>query len=436
MPDEKLISLSDIACCPELSPEPCCDRKTLRYRLDYDLADAPMELIFEVELERCPGPLSLGDVAWSSTLLPGEKVRLRTSSRRTRFTYDSETDVSYSHEQTSEETYFMENWGNSMTDLTVTDNSNGSSKSDGSASTSAGTSSPLLAPILGGDVSAKGSYNASSSFDFFREISRLGESSYQNAVNATRNVNSVSIGEVHSRSHAEGESESSYEAATRIIENKNECHAVTYFAYQLVKKQTLRLKVKSVIRRLKDPVGVTQITTRSQIASSGVDLVAGGVLSTSAKRQEIQTNGKLASLAVSGDFAAAGANSFSRVSSFASPLRGKPIDDATRAQALKRVDAELQKARILDANGNVSKELRAELEFEVVTCLPTTAVVVKGCIDSCNVCEDTRQRGMELDLERKALENALLAKQIELLEKSQDYRCCPVGEEEPAPVDG
>ena len=41
--------------------------------------------------------------------------------------------------------------------------------------------------------------------------------------------------------------------------------------------------------------------------------------------------------------------------------------------------------------------------------------------------------GNVLDLERKALENELLKKQIALLEKSQEYRCCPADEEEVGP---
>jgi hypothetical protein len=32
------------------------------------------------------------------------------------------------------------------------------------------------------------------------------------------------------------------------------------------------------------------------------------------------------------------------------------------------------------------------------------------------------------------LENKLLARQIELLDKAQEYRCCPADEEEPAPA--
>ena len=55
--------------------------------------------------------------------------------------------------------------------------------------------------------------------------------------------------------------------------------------------------------------------------------------------------------------------------------------------------------------------------------LPTAGVIVKGCLDECDVCEPSLARKIEL-------ENELLKKQIDLLEKSQEYRCCPEGEEE------
>ena len=90
MPNGDLISVSDIPCCPEISKEPCCERLRFSYRLTNRQNDIPVEIIIIAEMERCPGPLSLGDVVYSTTLLPGEKVRLFTSTRNTRFTYDSE----------------------------------------------------------------------------------------------------------------------------------------------------------------------------------------------------------------------------------------------------------------------------------------------------------------------------------------------------------
>ena len=55
---------------------------------------------------------------------------------------------------------------------------------------------------------------------------------------------------------------------------------------------------------------------------------------------------------------------------------------------------------------------------------------LKGCLDDCDTCEPNLDKSIELDLKRKQLENDLLKKQIELLEKSQEYRCCPADEEE------
>lgn len=436
MPDDNLISLSDVPCCPEISKDPCCDKRTIRYRLDYDFADMPIELIYEIELERCPGPLALGDVVWSNTLLPGEKVRLVTASRRSRFTYDNESDVSYSHEQKSEETYLMESWTSSVSDLTVTDRSDGTSSSSGEYSDKIDTVSPIAFAFEGADVTVKGSHNSSSSFDLFREISRHAESSSQAGVQGVRTLNSISIGEVSTRFHAEGESESAFEAASRSIENKNQCHAVTYFAYQLEKKQILRLSIKAVLIRVKDPVGVTQVTAKRRLPDTGVGLVAENVLAASDSRAEAENRGRVATLATATSLVSQGGSLAVNALRGAAGLgqgasaRQRPISDGDRAQAVAAVRQELQKADILDDAGNPTDRIKAELEFEIHTCLPTTAVVVKGCIDDCNTCEPARQESIKLDLERKALENEMLKKQIEILEQSQEYRCCPADETE------
>ncbi|MEJ2460139.1 MAG: hypothetical protein P8098_00715 [Candidatus Thiodiazotropha sp.] len=47
-------------------------------------------------------------------------------------------------------------------------------------------------------------------------------------------------------------------------------------------------------------------------------------------------------------------------------------------------------------------------------------------------CEPALEESIKIELEHKKLQNALLKRCIELLEKSQAYRCCPVGEAEEA----
>ena len=85
---------------PEVEPEPCCDVLTFDYRLTHRVTVTGQRVVVPVEVkivtsfQRCPGPMSLGDVVYTTTLLPGEKVRLFTTDRRTRFTFDSSTKVS------------------------------------------------------------------------------------------------------------------------------------------------------------------------------------------------------------------------------------------------------------------------------------------------------------------------------------------------------
>lgn len=278
MTQDTLIGVDTIPCCPEISTEPCCDRLHFTYRLENRLSDVPVEMTIVAELERCPGPLSLGDVVYSTTLLPGERVRLYTSNRNNRFTYDNESEVSYRHEQASEETYYMSSVDRFMSDLTASDTSSGSSQSDSEFET-AGSVSNWTSAIFGRpNARVKGNFSADSSFDFMRELKRHAESSHHRSVEGTRAANSVAVGEVQTRFHAEGESESTYEAATRAIENKNRCHAVTYFAYQLMKKQTMRFRIKSVLRRVIDPAGDTAVEVRPLRPSANVGVIPNGVL--------------------------------------------------------------------------------------------------------------------------------------------------------------
>lgn len=110
---------------------------------------------------------------------------------------------------------------------------------------------------------------------------------------------------------------------------------------------------------------------------------------------------------------------------------GEPITNELRQAALSAVDEDLGKAGILDLKtGNPSGKFIAQLSWEREEILPTPGVIVKGCLDDCQTCEPELQKEIALDLGKKQLENSLLKKQIELLEKSQEYRCCPKGEEE------
>ncbi len=94
-----------------------------------------------------------------------------------------------------------------------------------------------------------------------------------------------------------------------------------------------------------------------------------------------------------------------------------------RKAVLAEVDKELVAAGLLDQSGEVSKAAQTRFGWERTLLLPTAGVIVKGCLDECDICEPELHRRIEL-------ENKLLERQIELLEKSQEYRCCPAGETE------
>ncbi len=450
MEKEALINVNEVPCCPEISEKPCCDRLQFTYRLNYPLADLPVEIAIVAELERCPGPLSLGDVVYSTTLLPGEKVRLYTSTRNTRFTYDAESEVTYRHEQASEETYYMSAMDRFMSDLTSTQSGSGSAESESAFETEGSVSNWTDAIFGRPDAKVEGEFSAESSYDFMSELRRHAEGSHERSVQGTRAANSVAIGEVQSRTHAEGESESAYEASTRMIENRNECHAVTYFAHQLVKRQTTTFRIKAVLRRVVDPVGDAGVQVKPLRPNTQVAVIPSGVLATNSNRLEVETTARtsaaakqvnLVSTAAVGGPSLIGLKDASALSSVLRPtataVRRPPVSASDRQKALAKVDADLVKAGILDkAGGQVSPKLQAELEFSKTSCLPTQAIIVKGCLDACTTCEESRIKSIALDVKRRDLENKLLERQIELLDKSQEYRCCPVAEAEPEDENG
>ena len=134
MSDKHDVVLKD-ECCPVLEDVKQCDVMDFRYRLPFrprlagDLAQQGIrvEVVLRFRLERCPGPLTQGDLAYTTTLMPAEQVRLFTSDRRTRFTYDSESKVAYRNQSMSTESYYMAGMAQSMSNLSILDQSRAAS---------------------------------------------------------------------------------------------------------------------------------------------------------------------------------------------------------------------------------------------------------------------------------------------------------------------
>jgi hypothetical protein len=421
---------SAIPCCPELIKDDHCDIINFSRVLIYPTVLAAnnrrrvnVEVILHFKFSRCTLGLTLGDPAYSTTLLPGEKVRLSTTDRRSRFTYDSETKLSYRSEQISEEQYFMTATQKYLADASAAQSGHAESSSEGhwDFHGDAEGSIGIFSLSASASTNASGNHNSSSVADYLNQQRTHVQSSASQAVSATRKAHSISIGEVSSRTHIQGESEDHFEASSREFSNYNKCHAVTYMFYRLNKKQKIKFELVSIERRVLDdntPIGgVLQPGARKvPIALVPQDIPATATL----KRANTA-----AGVSAMANLDAPSLLSNQNINRFVignDANLGTALDNETRAKALKEVDDQLIAKNLIAKDGRISTETKQSIDFEMEFSLPTPGIIVKGCLDDCDVCEPLLK-------EKLQLENDLLRKQIELLEKTQDYRCCP-----PAPV--
>lgn len=418
--------VASMPCCPPLTPLDVCDKLDFFFRLNQNVnvrandrqSRVPVEVKLHFRLERCRGPLAIGDLLYTTTLLPGEKVKLFTSDRRSRFTFDSASSLSYRNTQSSEESMYMQSMSDSLFDTNSRDTANSSNRSHAHVDGKADAGIDVFG--LGGSASMSGNFDANSTSTFIGEHSQHAQSSHHASEQGVRKASSVSIGEVQNRSHAEGTSEDHFESSSREFANPNQCHAVTFLFYQINKTQTVRYTLEAIERRvILDPDNdFTKVALNPLQPSSAVGLTSVNVLAT-----DRQNRGLAAEPAAGLNVGAPGRFAFAPSDQL------PPVD--VREAALKQVDQGLVREGLLDrVGGTVSRDAKKKFSFEVQSALPTPGVLVKGCLDDCDICEPTLHKAIELDLERKKLENEKLKREIELMDKDQQHRCCPAGEEE------
>jgi len=424
-------------CCPPLEKCESCDVLDLRYRLPFrpvvtTVGDrritVPVEVTLRFRLERCPGPLAQGDLVYSTTLLPGEKVRLFSSDRHSRFSFDTESKLSYRHETTTEETLFASGMASAMSDLSVVENGrSASSFHESSVSGGGGAGIDLGFFEIGGSVSGS-SHDAQSVNTFSSALSRHAESSSRHVEVATRAASSTAVGEVQNRTHTQGESEDHYESSSRVFANPNRCHALTFYFYKINKCQKLRFTLVGIDRRVVDAAAPTEVVPKPALVTGGVSVRTNALLATSKDRLEAERRART-SVAERAEVL------FKASSAFANRLvpaaAAEPLGRDVRKAALEAVDKDLVDERLLAAvGGEVSPEAQKRLGWERTIVLPTPGMIVKGCLDECDICEPSLDAEIQLELERKKLENELLKRRIQLLDKAQEYRCCPADSEE------
>ena len=424
---QTLTKFEDIPCCPELAECPPCDVLDLRRRLVFPVrieqGQVNVEVILHTRFSRCSGPFALGDLVYTTTLLPGEKVRLATTDRRSRFSYDSESNLSYRSEQMTEEQYRMSSLRAFMADQHSTDNGSNRSTDKGSWDFHGDASGSIGFMSASADANAHGSHNAESVAEYLQQHSAHASMADNLSVESTRKAHSLSVGEVSAREHKEGESEDHFESSSREFANPNQCHAITFLFYRLNKVETIKFELVAIERRVLDPVAPVPVLANPIRAFGQIATVPQEVPALNKTRLEIETRG-LQSEALRGQ---------ADLSTFSAPGH-LPLPEGIRKAALAEVEKQLVNRKLLDpATRLVSKAAQSQFSFERMTCLPTAGVIVKGCMDTCDICEPELQKKMQLELEHLDLQNKLLKRQIELLDKDQEHRCCPVAATETQP---
>lgn len=433
-------SLATLECCPRLEPCQTCDELDIRYRVPFRrtirVQEQPQTVTVMVTLhfrfKRCTGPLTLGDLLYTTTLLPGEQVRLFTSDRHSRFTFDASSQLSYRHHNSSEESFYTAGMAHAMSDLDIVENENRTSSYSESSVSGGGSAGIDLGIVeIGGGVSGS-SFDASSTSTLARSLSRHAESSSRHVEVGVRAASSTSVGEVSRREHAQGTSDDHFESASRVFKNPNKCRAITFLFHRIDKCQEISFTLVSVDRQVVDQGAPTHVGLNPRPRTGGVTAIPNAVIATQADRLEVERRARTSALESSGASQLTAVGQF-RAVAFAAQA-ASPLAAAVRKAALAEVDKELVEEKLIDKNGDVTEEARARFGWTRTIALPTPGVLVRGCLDQCMVCEPELSREIELDLERKHLENELLKRRIELLDKEQEYRCCPAdSEEEPNP---
>jgi hypothetical protein len=356
-----------IPCCPPLRLDTVCDSLDFDYRLIHKIhvdkvrefgGDVEVEVKIRVHIELCSGALALGDLVYSTTLLPGEKVRLFTSDRRNRFTFNRETQRHERNEQTSEEHFYLTSISDFLSDVTVRDAKHANNTAKCTSDTHVQISD-FLEDIFGSpSIDIKGSHDAYSTREFLRELAQHVRASDRRAEVASRGASAVSIGEVHTREHADGQSEDQFESSSREFANPNKCHAVTFFFYRVNKIQTLKVTLESIECRAINPVVDTKVTHNSPTSDENRPQAGPG----------------------------------------AAIPAGIPNTVEIRKLAQLQVEQSLAEVGLLvrtESTNSISPQLREHFCFERQFSLPTPGIIVKGCLDDCNVCECEPRRYQE-----------------------------------------
>ncbi len=433
--ESKSMELSrDMGSC-ELNLPPCIEKDALIVKrsinypsgiVDQNRREIIVELDIYLKFTRETKGLALGDPIYTQTLLPNESVSIQSSDRRTQFSFDSESQLSYKSVQMSESQYFMSALRHFTADSSAEQSGSASSSNEGKWNFHGDASAGLDLLGLGGSAStnANYSYNNHSFGEYLNTQKAHAETAESNSLEATHKALSVSVGQVSTRTRQEGTTSEHYESTSRTFKNENRCHALTYLFYRINKMQTISFEVSSIEIRVKDPNSLTGYTHLKPVKS---------YISLIPQYLPVSSSKTLEALKIQQSFAALDARPNVGVADRDPLLIGRPLFDALlRRKAVEKVKKELMEEGILKEDGTLFPKMTERLNFTKESCIPTAGVMVKGYLDSCDMCEPELKERYQLENDNLRLKNDLLKRQIELLDKSQEYRCCPCDEVTPS----
>jgi hypothetical protein len=429
-------------CYSTLQNREATDNINIRYRLPYNVHlnnhrdTIKAEVVLHFRLERMSSELALGDPIYSITLLPGEQVRMFCSDRHSRWSYDAESKLSYRHETTSEESFYTAAMAKAMSSLTITEqehseNSYEESWANGGGGGSFGIDIGIIDFSLGGGGSG-GSYSSKSTFDLAHNLAQYTAAASSSIASGIRAASSTSMGVVDTREHKEGESADHFESSSRTLQNANRGHAVNYIFHKINKIQKIRFSLVAIERGIAETNLLIQVKQRLPVnTSGGVSIMPQVIRADDPKRLAIEEMARTSALTKLNSSIKFNATTLHTTAEITLANNNKlaltpTLSDTVHSAALAQLDKELALIGLLDATtGKPTEKINQALSWEREEILPTPGVLVKGYLDDCNTCEPTLQEEIQLELERKRLENEKLKREIELLDKAQNYRCCP-----------
>ena len=395
-----------LPCCPTLYK--CCDKQTLdfyfRARVPYT-SDAGETILYEVtfhyQLIRCFRAYSPGDIAYTTTLLPGETVKLFSNDRRTSFTIDSETQTAVRHAAFSEESQYLFDVASAVSNVNVNDlNTSSTSTAQSGSNWQAGGSGGLdlgFVTIGGGGGGGGSNSNSNSLTSVLHQLNQNSQTASQHAQINVNSASSISIGEVQTRTHSAGESEDIYESTSRTISNPNKCHSVTFYFYRINKCYVSRYQLADVHFRVLVQGAYNSLIPKPVQTFTGLTITPVPVLATSTASLTTVVNSNSATNAYVNQNNQN--NSLGISDRYIPPLEfttaNPPVDKDFAIQVIQAAiglnESEVLNNLINSPDTTVPSTIivNAEIWCHDLS-LASPGVTVKGCMDECNICENSK----------------------------------------------